>query len=319
MNRVGEGGKGESIWLGWFLFDTLNDFISVAKQRGDIARFKVWTEAVASLQAALEEHGWDGQWYRRAFYDDGSPLGSAESTECRIDAIAQSWAVISDGTSQKRAVQAMDQSYRQLVKPQEKLVLLFTPPFDKSEKEPGYIKAYPPGIRENGGQYTHGVIWSIFAHAKLKQAERAMELFSIINPINHAKNIIDAKNYRVEPYVIAADVYSQPPHTGRGGWTWYTGSAGWLYRAGLETILGLTKEGRKLILKPCLPAAWNEVSISVKIENATYEIFVTRRNQQSKRVCSYVKETSPGEFVIDAHNTNGTHRVDVNIGPSTHP
>jgi cyclic beta-1,2-glucan synthetase len=315
MNRVGEGGKGESIWLGWFLFATLKDFIPLAESRGDIGRVKSWTRSFAILQAALEEHGWDGEWYRRAFYDDGSPLGSSASQECRIDAIAQSWAVISGGASQDRAAQAMDQSYKQLVKPYDKLVLLFTPPFDRSEKEPGYIKAYPPGVRENGGQYTHGVIWSIFAHAKLGEAERAYELFSIINPINHSKNAADAKNYRVEPYVVAADVYSEPPHTGRGGWTWYTGSAAWLYRAGLEAILGLTKRGRKLLLKPCLPDAWHETTISIKIEKATYDIVVRRGNRASQQVCPFLTETSPGEFLIDAHHFDGTHLVEIYLSP----
>jgi cyclic beta-1,2-glucan synthetase len=317
MNRVGEGGKGESVWLGWFLLSTLKDFVAVAVVRDDTARISRWSRCIETLHAALEEHGWDGQWYRRAFYDDGTPMGSSADAECNIDAIAQSWAVLSGGASRKRALQAMDQSYNKLVKASEKLVLLFTPPFDKTDKEPGYIKAYPPGIRENGGQYTHGVIWSIFAHAKLDQAERAMELFNIINPINHARTAADARNYRVEPYVIAADVYSTPPHTGMGGWTWYTGSAGWFYRAGLEAILGLAKKGQKLTLKPCLPAAWNEASVTVKIQKATYDIQMLRGERPASDASSVVKRASTGEFVIDAHHSEGTYHVKLYLDHSS--
>ena len=217
--------------------------------------------AIKELQAALEKHGWDGSWYRRGFFDDGTPLGSAQNEECRIDSIAQSWAVLSGAAAPERAAAAMDESYRQLVRPEDSLALLFTPPFDKTPKDPGYIKAYPPGIRENGGQYTHGAIWSVFAHAKLGQAERALEVFSLLNPINHSRTEQEARTYRVEPYVIAADVYSVPPHVGRGGWTWYTGSAGWMYRAGLEAILGVTREGSLLRIKPCVPATWDGFEI----------------------------------------------------------
>ena len=285
MNRVGEGGKGESVWLGWFLLTTLKAFIPLALARKDKKRAAAWKDRMSELAAALERDGWDGAWYRRGFFDDGSPLGSAQSEECRIDAIAQSWAVISGGASPERAAAAMEQSYRQLVKPDEGLALLFTPPFDKSAQEPGYIKAYPPGIRENGGQYTHGVIWSIFAHAKLGQADRAMQLFSMINPINHSRTPEEAARYRVEPYVIAADVYSVAPHVGRGGWTWYTGSAGWMHRAGLEAILGITREGGKLRVKPCIPAEWPGFEAAIQIGSARYEIKVTREARYLQKIC----------------------------------
>ena len=276
MNRVGEAGKGESVWLGWFLLTTLKAFAPIADERGDIKRAAAWRDRIKRLQAALEKHGWDGRWYRRGFFDDGTPLGSAQSEECRIDSIAQSWAVLSGGAAPERAAIAMDESYRQLVRPADNLALLFTPPFDKTTKDPGYIKAYPPGIRENGGQYTHGAIWSVFAHAGLGQAERALELFWILNPINHSSTEADARTYRVEPYVIAADVYSMPPHVGRGGWTWYTGSAGWMYRAGLEAILGVTREGSMLRIKPCVPDDWDGFEVATQFGSTRYEIKLAR-------------------------------------------
>ncbi len=311
MNRVGEGGKGESVWLGWFLLATLKAFIPLALARKDRKRATAWKNRLSELEAALERDGWDGAWYRRGYFDDGAPLGSAQSEECRIDAIAQSWAVISGGASPERAAAAMEQSYQQLVRPDDGLALLFTPPFDKSEQEPGYIKAYPPGIRENGGQYTHGVIWSIFAHAKLGQADRAMQLFSMINPINHSSTPEEAARYRVEPYVIAADVYSVSPHVGRGGWTWYTGSAGWMHRAGLEAILGITREGPKLRVKPCIPAEWTGFEAAIQIGPARYEIKVTREAPLSKKSVADVETVSPGEFLISLRDDGGVHAFEL--------
>ena len=309
MNRVGEGGKGESVWLGWFLLSTLKEFATVAAGRGDTLRVALWIERVADLQTALERDGWDGRWYRRGFFDDGSLLGSAQNEECRIDAIAQSWAVLSGGATPARAMMAMDESYQQLVRPKDKLVLLFTPPFDKTEKDPGYIKAYPSGIRENGGQYTHGAIWSIFAHARLGQAERAIELFSIINPINHARNEAEAAIYRVEPYVIAADVYSVAPHVGRGGWTWYTGSAGWMHRAGLEAILGVTREGDMLRVKPCIPDGWDEFEVSMQFGGTRYEVKLTRHDIATNQTPSDVETVSPHEYLITLRDGGGIRRI----------
>jgi cyclic beta-1,2-glucan synthetase len=263
------------------------------------------------LQYALDEHGWDGNWYRRAYFDDGTPLGSAQNTECRIDTIAQSWAVLSGAARPERAAAAMEEAHRQLVRPADKLALLFTPPFDKSSPDPGYVMAYPPGIRENGGQYSHGAIWAIFAYAKLGEAERAAELFSLINPVNHARNEADVKRYLVEPYVIAADIHSVPPHVGRGGWTWYTGAAGWMYRAGLEAILGITREGEKLRVKPCIPAGWNEFHVSLKYGATQYEITVTRDVTRAQPAAPHVQKLSPAEYVIELRDTGGISSIEL--------
>jgi cyclic beta-1,2-glucan synthetase len=309
MNRIGEAGTGESIWLGWFLFATLQNFVPIAESRNDTKRVTAWRERAKTLQVALEEHGWDGQWYRRGYYDDGTPLGSALNDECQIDSIAQSWAVISGAAGNVRARQAMDQSYTRLVGQSDQVVRLFTPPFDKSAQEPGYIKAYPPGIRENGGQYTHGVIWSIFAHAQLQQPDRALELFNKLNPINHAADEASARNYRVEPYVIAADVYSIAPHVGRGGWTWYTGSAGWMHRAGLEAILGITREGNMLHAKPCVPENWNGFEISTQFGGTLYQISLSRGASLKHNDAVKVQTVSSSEFIISLVDTGGTQTI----------
>jgi cyclic beta-1,2-glucan synthetase len=309
MNRVGEGGKGESVWLGWFLFTTLKTFAPVAAERGDTKRAAAWRDRAKGLRAALDRHAWDGRWYRRGFFDDGAVLGSAQSEECQIDSIAQSWSVLSGGGTAERAATAMDESYRQLVRQDDSLALLFTPPFDKTPKDPGYIKAYPPGIRENGGQYTHGAIWSVFAHAGLGQADRALEVFSLLNPINHARSEAAAKTYRVEPYVIAADVYSMPPHVGRGGWTWYTGSAGWMYRAGLEAILGVTREGSQLRIKPCIVGQWDGFELAIKFGTTRYEIKLMRDDGNAEHKSPDVKRLSPGEFLIALQDEGGVRRI----------
>ena len=243
MNRVGEAGHGESVWLGWFFHGALTAFAPVASARNEPARAKAWKAHAEALARALDREGWDGDWYRRGYYDDGTPLGSAESQECRIDSIAQSWAAMSGAGDPARAVRAMAALDRDLVHRGDRLALLFTPPFDKTAQEPGYIKGYPPGIRENGGQYTHAAAWSIMGFAALGQGDKAAELFALVNPINHTSTRAGVLRYKVEPYVVAADVYSVAPHVGRGGWTWYTGSAGWLYRAGIEAILGLRIKG----------------------------------------------------------------------------
>ena len=309
MNRVGEEGRGESVWLGWFLFATLKAFEPIAVARGDRRRVTAWRKRLGGLQEALDVHGWDGKWYRRGYFDDGTPLGSASIEECRIDAIAQSWAVLSGAARPERAAQAMDESYRQLVRPADGVALLFTPPFDTSLPDPGYIKAYPQGIRENGGQYTHGAIWSIFAHAELGQAGKASAIFALINPVNHARTETEAQRYRVEPYVIAADVYSVAPHTGRGGWTWYTGAAGWMYRAGVEAILGVVREGTKLRIKPCIPAGWTEFEVSLQHGTTRYEITVKRGATGQTMSAANVHRVSPSEYLIDLADTGGTTRL----------
>lgn len=272
MNRVGIGGDGESVWLGWFLHTTLTEVIALAEARGDTDFAWRCRERQQKLLCALEDGGWDGRWYRRGYFDDGTPLGSATSTECRIDAIAQSWAVLSGQCRPERATQAMAEVEKQLVMPESGVVRLFTPPFDVSEPDPGYIRAYPPGVRENGGQYTHGAIWSIFAYAALGRPSAAARMFGLINPVNHALTPETAAGYRVEPYVVAADVYSVEPHVGRGGWTWYTGSSGWLYRAGLEAVLGVRQEGEQLVLRPCFPDEWLDVEVRYRYGASEYLI-----------------------------------------------
>jgi len=256
MNRVGEHGRGESVWLGWFLHATLSAFAPLARDRGELKLASDWVSLAGRLRAALEQHGWDGEWYRRGFFDDGTPLGSAQNDECRIDAIAQSWSVISGAANPARAAKAMESLEANLLKRDPPLALLFTPPFEKSLQEPGYVKAYPRGIRENGGQYTHAGVWTVIALALQGKAARAMEVFAMLNPIRRSTTRADVQRYKVEPYAVAADVYGEPPHEGRGGWTWYTGAAGWLYRAGLEWILGFRVRENQLILAPCIPPEW---------------------------------------------------------------
>jgi cyclic beta-1,2-glucan synthetase len=253
MNRVGERGKGESVWLGWFLHATLAAFAPLAETRDERARAARWRIHAAALQNALERDGWDGGWYRRGYFDDGTPLGSSTSDECRIDSIAQSWGVISGAADPVRARRSMAAVDEQLIRRDEGLALLLAPPFDRTPLDPGYIRGDPPGIRENGGQYNHAAAWSVIAFAALGQGDKAAGLFSLVNPINRASTRADVQRYKVEPYAAAADVYAVAPHAGRGGWTWYTGSAGWLYRAGIEAILGFRLQGASLLLAPCIP------------------------------------------------------------------
>lgn len=272
MNRVGIAGRGESIWLGWFLHDTLKRFAPlVTLMNGDP---KPYLQQAENLSQALKAHAWDGNWYLRAFFDDGSPLGSHKNTECRIDSIAQSWALLSGAADTARATQALESAYRLLVKQDEQMILLFTPPFDKTARDPGYIKGYLPGVRENGGQYTHAAIWTAWAFAELGQGERAVELFQMLNPISHADTPEKVERYKVEPYVVAADIYSMPPHTGRGGWTWYTGASGWMYRLGLEAILGISRVGDALNINPCIPRDWPGFKIDYRFGSTHYKISV---------------------------------------------
>ncbi|MBL6613052.1 MAG: glycosyl transferase [Reyranella sp.] len=286
MNRVGEAGRGESVWLGWFFHGALTAFAPVACARNEPARAKAWKAHAEALARALDRDGWDGDWYRRGYYDDGTPLGSAESQECRIDSIAQSWAALSGAGDPARAVRAMAALDRDLVHRGDRLALLFTPPFDKAAQEPGYIKGYPPGIRENGGQYTHAAAWSIMGFAALGQGDKATELFALVNPINHTSTRAGVLRYKVEPYVVAADVYSVPPHVGRGGWTWYTGSAGWLYRAGVESILGLKVKADSLLIDPCIPNTWPGFEITLRHRGAVYEIVVRNPGGVSRGVAA---------------------------------
>ena len=284
MNRVGAAGRGESVWLGWFLHRTLSDFTDLATRRGDTKFVARATAHQQQLQLALERHGWDGNWYRRAFFDDGQPLGSAQNEECRIDTIVQSWAVLSRAADPARAAMAMDEVAAQLVMPRDNIARLFTPPFERSDPDPGYIRAYPPGIRENGGQYTHGATWSVFAYAELGREDRAGSLFSLLNPVNHARTPAEVATYRVEPYVVAADVYSVDPHVGRGGWTWYTGASGWLYRAGLEAVLGLEVEGDRLRVHPCLPPDWTFAEVTLSQRRWRVRVTISAGDAWPRRV-----------------------------------
>lgn len=277
MNRVGEQGHGTSVWLGWLLVATLRAMAPHVQAR-DPARAALWQTHADSLAQAIERDGWDGAWYRRGTYDDGTVLGSATSLECQIDSIAQSWAVLSGAADPVRARLALESMTTRLIRPDSGLALLFTPPFDQTPQEPGYIKGYPPGLRENGGQYSHAAMWAILAKAKLGDGDSAHDLFALINPINHALTADAVQRYKVEPYVIAADVYSSPPHEGRGGWTWYTGSAAWMYRAGVEGLLGLTRAGPDWILDPCFPKAWPELTASISQGNTRCEVTIINPN-----------------------------------------
>ena len=273
MNRVGEGGRGTSVWLGWLLIATINAVAPLADSR-DPARALRWRGHAQAVLRAIETHGWDGAWYRRGTFDDGTILGSAASDECRIDSIAQSWAVLSGAADAARAKRAMASMTEHLIRPDPGLALLFTPPFDRTPLDPGYIKGYPPGLRENGGQYSHAAMWAILAHTQLGDGDAAGRLFALLNPVNHALTPQAAERYKVEPYVIAADVYSTAPHEGRGGWTWYTGSAGWMYRAGIEGLLGLTRAGAVLRLNPCFPKLWPELTGVVTLGAARFAITI---------------------------------------------
>jgi cyclic beta-1,2-glucan synthetase len=317
MNRVGEHGKGESIWLGWFLHTALAAFVPLANDRDEPARAGKWLAHAAQLRASLERDGWDGDWYRRGYFDDGTPLGSSTSDECRIDSIAQSWSVISGAADPPRALRAMAAVEKQLIRYDDGLALLFTPPFDRTSLDPGYVRGYPPGIRENGGQYTHAAAWSLFAFAALGQGNQAAALFSILNPINHSSTRADVQRYKVEPYVIAADVYSVAPHVGRGGWTWYTGSAGWLYRAGIEGILGFRLQGEILMLAPCIPEGWPRFEIAFRHRSARYEITV----ENPHGVCAGVvyaeldgKALPDGQTSIALTDDGGAHKIRVILG-----
>lgn len=317
MNRVGAKGAGESVWLGWFLYATLMRLAPLAESRGDAPRAAVWRTHAAGLQASLEREAWDGDWYRRGFYDNGAPLGSAMNKSCRIDSIAQSWAVLSGAADSARAERAMASVERELIRPEDGLALLFTPPFDPSSQDTGYVQGYPPGVRENGGQYTHAALWSVMAFAALGDGDKAAGLFSLLNPINHARTRADALRYRVEPYVVAADIYAAPPHVGRGGWTWYTGSAGWMQRAGIESILGLRQSGDVLSLDPRIPRAWPGFHVTLRHGSARYEISVDNVGATGNGVAFAAiddVEIIARPLRLALANDGLVHRVDVRLG-----
>ncbi len=274
MNRVGIEGRGESVWLGWFLYAALTRFAGLCERRGDQGPAAAYRHRAEELGQALEANAWDGAWYLRAYYDDGTPLGSAADEDCQIDSIAQSWAVLSGAGDPGRTARAMESVAARLVQPSDRLVLLLAPPFDRTPRDPGYIKGYPPGIRENGAQYTHAALWAVWAFAELGQGDRAESLFRLLNPVYHGDTPQTIARYGVEPYVVAGDVSSAPPHGGRGGWTWYTGSSGVMYRLGLEAILGIQRMGRTLRIDPCIPGAWPGYRVTYRLGETTFEIDV---------------------------------------------
>ncbi len=276
MDKVGEHGKGESVWLAFFLFEVLTHFAEVAKIHGDQAFAGRCLNEVGRLQKNIEANAWDGKWYRRAYFDDGTPLGSSANAECQIDSISQSWSILSGAGEPGRARSAMDEVDRRLVRRESSLIQLLTPPFDSSALNPGYIKGYVPGVRENGGQYTHAAVWTAMAFAKMGDSARAWELADMINPINHSNSVAHTAIYKAEPYVIAADVYAVAPHIGRGGWTWYTGSAGWMYRLLVESLLGLHLESNTLTVKPCIPAAWRACKLEYRYGRTMYRIAISQ-------------------------------------------
>jgi cellobiose phosphorylase len=278
---VGIEGRGESVWLAFFLYDVLQRFEPIATQYGDSDYARECLQRAAALKISINKNAWDGDWYIRAYFDNGMMLGSSENDECRIDSISQSWSILSGAGEPDRAHTAMMSVNKHLVNREKSILQLLDPPFNNSTLDPGYIKGYVPGVRENGGQYTHAAIWMVMAFARLGDQQRTWELLRMINPIHHAENQHDAEVYKVEPYVMAADVYGVEPHIGRGGWTWYTGSAGWMYQLILESFLGLKREGDTLWLEPCMPAEWKSFTIHYRFGKSTYHISVFQTEQDT--------------------------------------
>jgi cyclic beta-1,2-glucan synthetase len=314
LSRVGWQGRGESTWLGFFLHGVLGDFASLCEGRGDPVRAERYRREASHLAAMLEQ-SWDGEWYRRGYYDDGSPLGSAQNDECRIDSVAQSWAVLSAAVPPRFADRAMDAVRAHLVRRGPRILPLLTPPFDRSSQEPGYIKGYPPGVRENGGQYTHAAVWTVMAMARLGSGDEAVELFHMLNPVNHTRTAADVERYKAEPYVIAGDVFAHPAHAGRAGWTWYTGAAGWMYRAGLESILGLRRRGATFEMDPCIPASWSGYSIAWRFRGARYQIDVVNPLQRCRGIAHAVLDGTPVEpNSIPLVDDGRAHEVTIVLG-----
>ncbi len=317
MNKVGEAGKGESVWMGFFLYEVLMQFAEIASLKSDMSFAELCKKEAVQLQKSIERDGWDGKWYRRAYFDDGSPLGSATNTECRIDSIAQSWSVLSGAGAPERIRQAMEAVDSLLVHRDQKLIQLLAPPFDKSKMEPGYIKGYVPGVRENGGQYTHAAIWAAMAFAALRDNQRLWDLLSIINPINHAGSPEEADIYKVEPYVVASDVYALFPHIGRGGWTWFTGSAAWMYRLILESLLGMSVNMDKMSFDPCIPKEWEEFKIRYLFRETVYRITVRQTNEEVEAASVTIDGFVRQDRAIQLVNDHQEHLVEVRIPASS--
>jgi cellobiose phosphorylase len=313
MNLVGFGGKGESIWLGFFLCEILEQFGKLALHREDYDFADRCKVERMQLSQHLEQHGWDGGWYRRAYFDDGTPLGSSGNAECKIDSIAQSWSVLSGVGSPERTSIAMQALDTHLVRRDHGLVQLLDPPFNTSLLNPGYIKGYLPGVRENGGQYTHAAIWATMAFARRGDNAKAWELMNMINPVNHGKTLAGMATYKVEPYVVAADVYGVAPHIGRGGWTWYTGSAGWMYRLITESLLGIHREGDSLRFEPCLPTEWTKYTVRYRYQNTIYHICVSQNASNTQRSSVTLDGIEQQEAMIPLIDDRQEHQVQVSV------
>jgi cyclic beta-1,2-glucan synthetase len=322
MNRVGHAGRGESVWLGFFLFDTLGPWAGIADRRGDAVRARRWRDAREALRAGLDA-AWDGGWYRRAYDDDGIPLGSADNEECRIDALVQAWAVISGAAPPERARASLDAVHAQLELADDGVLRLLTPPFDRTPRDPGYIKGYVPGVRENGGQYTHAAMWVVRAEAQLGRRERAAALLERLTPVWHGAGT-RSDTYQVEPYVVAADVYAVAPHVGRGGWTWYTGAAGWMLRVALESVLGIAIEaGDTLVLRPCVPDAWPDFRVWLRLPDGRTRVAIEVANPQrcSQAVVAAALDDVPVDPAAGAARVRipldgESHRVALRLGAS---
>jgi cyclic beta-1,2-glucan synthetase len=314
LNKVGKAGRGESVWLGFFLYSVLVSFAPICEARGDRSRAERYRTEAGRLRTMLE-FSWDGEWYLRGYYDDGTPLGSMYSTEGKIDSIVQSWAVLSAAVPVASAERAMDAVRTHLVSRGSQTLLLLAPPFDHGEQDPGYIKAYVPGVRENGGQYTHAAAWVVMASARLGNGDEATELFHMLNPVNKTRTGSGLERYRGEPYVIAGDVYAMGPHAARAGWTWYTGAAGWMHRAGLESILGLRRQGSVFEIDPCIPSTWTEYAISWRIGATRYEITVSNPQRRCRGIAESTLDGHPASpHAIPIRDDGGTHVVRVVLG-----
>ncbi|MGD0708882.1 MAG: hypothetical protein ABSA51_10565, partial [Anaerolineaceae bacterium] len=315
LNRVGKNGQGESTWLAWFLCDVLKRFATICEQMGDVETAQRYKLRATEYAAAVERNAWDGAWYRRAYYDDGVPLGSIQDPECQIDAIAQSWSVLSGAGDPQRSRQAMQSVLEHLVHPQDRLALIFTPPFDKTLRDPGYIKGYFPGTRENGGQYTHAAAWTTWAFTSLGDGKQAGALFDLLNPVFQSDSEEKVSVYRVEPYVIAADIYSRPPYVRRGGWTWYTGSAAWMYRLGLWAILGFHKIGNTLRIDPVIPPEWDGFEIRYQFGESVYQIQVHNPDHVACHVRQLLLDGQPlQDGSIPLVDNKQEHQVAVTMG-----
>jgi cellobiose phosphorylase len=317
MNLVGDEGKGESVWLAFFLYDVVVRFAKLAQRRGDAAFAEVCTKTASLLRSNIEEHGWDGAWYRRAYFDSGEPLGSAMNGDCQIDSLPQSWAVLSGAAEPERARQALDAINTRLVRRNLGVIALFDPPLDHTELEPGYVKGYPPGVRENGGQYTHAAVWAVMAFAAAGQVERAWELFGLVNPVHHGHDEASAARYKVEPYVLAADVYTNAQHEGRGGWTWYTGAAGWMYRLILESLLGLRLEVDRLRVEPLMPATWPTYDVHYRHRSTVHHIHFRNLGGGGRHVRRVVLDgVEQTDKSIPLRDDGSEHHAQVDVGDS---